>query len=195
MNRLRSIVLRPSSLVVLLSLIAIAPLLQPGYFWGAHDARHDVYFLFQFDQSVQEGNWFPRWGPDWAFGYGYPFWIIYAPLSVMVGEAFHHFLGLGLGGKRQGSAGALHRPLGPRNVRLRPLLARAQRRAGGRGRLHGGPLSPGGRLRAGRGARVGGAGADSARALGVSVKPWSGHAFLRCWPPPWPTPVSGGRTT
>ena len=69
------------------------PLLQPGYFWGAHDARHDVYFLFQFDRSVQEGNWFPRWGPDWSFGYGYPFWSIYAPLSVMVGEAFHHFLG------------------------------------------------------------------------------------------------------
>ena len=80
---------------MLLGLVAIGPLLQPGYFWGAHDARHDVYFLFQYDKAVQEGNWFPRWGPDWAFGYGYPFWIIYAPLAVFAGELFHHFLGLG----------------------------------------------------------------------------------------------------
>jgi hypothetical protein len=89
--------LRPSIfglLVLLFGLIAIGPLLQPGYFWGAHDARHDVYFLFQYDKSVLEGNWFPRWGPDWAFGYGYPFWIIYAPLAVFLGELGHHFLGL-----------------------------------------------------------------------------------------------------
>jgi hypothetical protein len=89
---------RPSAfslLVLLFGLIAIAPLLQPGYFWGAHDARHDVYFLFQYDKSVLEGNWLPRWGPDWAFGYGYPFWIIYAPLAVFLGELGHHFLGLG----------------------------------------------------------------------------------------------------
>jgi hypothetical protein len=95
--RLRAL-LRPSAfslLVLLFGLIAIAPLLQPGYFWGAHDARHDVYFLFQYDKSVLGGNWFPRWGPDWAFGYGYPFWIIYAPLSVLLGELGHHFLGLG----------------------------------------------------------------------------------------------------
>ena len=91
--RLRALVLgHPALLAVLLiALVAIAPLLQPGYFWGAHDARHDVYFLFEYDQAVQEGNWFPRWGPDWAFGYGYPFWIIYAPLGVFAGEFFHHF--------------------------------------------------------------------------------------------------------
>ncbi len=89
---------RPSPhvlLLLLLSLVVIAPLAQPGYFWGAHDARHDVYFIFQYDRSVLEGDWMPRWGPDWAFGYGYPFWIIYAPLAVIAGEAFHHFLGFG----------------------------------------------------------------------------------------------------
>ena len=41
----------------------ISPLFQPGYFWGAHDARHDVYFIFQYDQSVQEGIWSPDGGP------------------------------------------------------------------------------------------------------------------------------------
>ncbi len=82
-------------LVLLSALIVISPLLQPGYFWGAHDARHDVYFIFQYDKSVQDGIWFPRWSPDWTFGYGYPFFIVYGPLATLVGELFHHFLGLG----------------------------------------------------------------------------------------------------
>ena len=73
-------------LVILLSLFSIGPLMQPGYFWGAHDARHSVYFLFEFDKSIQDGILWPRWGPDWAFGYGYPFWNIYGPLAYFVGE-------------------------------------------------------------------------------------------------------------
>ena len=84
-----------SRLILLLGLVVIAPLFQPGYFWGAHDARHDAYFIFQYDKAVQDGIWLPSWGPDWAFGYGYPFWIVYGPLATFVGELFHHFLGLG----------------------------------------------------------------------------------------------------
>jgi len=80
-------------LLLLFSLFAIAPLLQPGYFWGAHDARHSVYFLFEFDRSIQDGVWYPRWAPDFAFGYGYPFFNIYGPLAFYLGEAFH-LLGL-----------------------------------------------------------------------------------------------------
>jgi hypothetical protein len=82
-------------LIGLFGLVVISPLLQPGYFWGAHDARHAVYFIFQYDKAVQDGIWLPGWGPDWAFGYGYPFWIVYGPLSTFVGELFHHFVGLG----------------------------------------------------------------------------------------------------
>lgn len=80
-------------LLLLFSLFAIAPLCQPGYFWGAHDARHSVYFLFEFDRSIQDGIWYPRWSPDFAFGYGYPFFNIYGPLAFYLGEAFH-LLGL-----------------------------------------------------------------------------------------------------
>jgi hypothetical protein len=83
------------ALILLLGLVVIAPLFQPGYFWGAHDARHDAYFIFQYDNAVQDGIWLPSWGPDWAFGYGYPFWIVYGPLATFVGELFHHFGGLG----------------------------------------------------------------------------------------------------
>lgn len=76
-------------LTLLLTIFALGPLLQPGYFWGTHDARHNVYFLFEFDRSIQDGIWYPRWAPDFTFGYGYPFFNIYAPLAYYVGEVFH----------------------------------------------------------------------------------------------------------
>ncbi|MCB0061889.1 MAG: hypothetical protein KDE19_07235 [Caldilineaceae bacterium] len=78
-------------LAVLLSIFAIAPFLLPGYFWGANDARHHVYFLFEYDRVVQDGIWWPRWSPDFAFGYGYPFFNIYGPLSHFLAELLVHF--------------------------------------------------------------------------------------------------------
>ena len=75
-------------LVLLFSLFTIGPLLQPGYMWDAHDARHSVYFLFEFDQGIRDGILYPRWQPDFAFGYGYPFFNIYGPLASYLGEAF-----------------------------------------------------------------------------------------------------------
>ncbi len=82
-------------LVLLFGLVVISPLLQPGYFWGAHDARHDVYFIQQYGLSFKEGILWPRWSPDWTFGYGYPFFTIYAPLSTFTGVVFNQVFGLG----------------------------------------------------------------------------------------------------
>ncbi len=76
-------------LLFLFSLFAIGPLLAPGYFWGAHDGRHSVYFLFEFDRSIQDGIFYPRWAPDYTFGYGYPMFNIYAPGALYVSEFFH----------------------------------------------------------------------------------------------------------
>ena len=78
-----------------LTIFAIAPFMLPGYFWGANDARHHVYFLFEYDRLVQDGIWWPRWSPDFAFGYGYPFFNIYGLFSHFLAEVLHHFLGLG----------------------------------------------------------------------------------------------------
>jgi hypothetical protein len=75
-------------------LFAISPLLSPGYFTKAHDAHHSVFFLVQMDQNIREGVLWPRWGPDHALGYGYPLWLLYAPLAYYAAEAFH-LLGLG----------------------------------------------------------------------------------------------------
>jgi len=84
-------------LVMALSVFAIAPLFQPGFFWGAHDARHSVYFLYEFDSSIRDGILYPRWSPDITFGYGYPLFNIYSPLAFYIAEVLH-LLGLDLTG-------------------------------------------------------------------------------------------------
>ena len=87
-------VLTDFAIMAVFSLFAIAPLFSPGYFTQAHDAHHSVFFLVQMDQNIKEGVFWPRWGPDHALGYGYPLWLLYAPLAYYVAEAFH-LIGLG----------------------------------------------------------------------------------------------------
>jgi hypothetical protein len=84
-----SFILHPSSFILAFLVFALAPLTAPGYFIYAHDARHSVYFLQMFDQSIRDGAWYPRWAADMVFGYGYPLWLILAPVPFFIGEAFH----------------------------------------------------------------------------------------------------------
>ncbi|MGE5140353.1 MAG: 6-pyruvoyl-tetrahydropterin synthase-related protein [Rudaea sp.] len=89
-SRVRRLSLDPYALLLCaLSLLALGPMLQAGYFWGAHDARHSVYFLFEFDRVFQDGIWYPRWFPDMTFLFGYPLFNIYGPLAFYAGEFFH----------------------------------------------------------------------------------------------------------
>lgn len=81
-------------LVLLLVIPALLPLLAPGYFFKAHDARHSVFWLVEFDQAFRDGAVWPIWAPDHLLGFGYPLWLVYAPLAYFIGEAFH-LLGLG----------------------------------------------------------------------------------------------------
>ncbi len=76
-------------LIAACCVFALAPLTAPGYFIFGHDARHSVYFLQMFDSSIRDGAWYPRWATDMVFGYGYPLWLILAPIPFYVGEAFH----------------------------------------------------------------------------------------------------------
>ncbi len=73
-------------LVLAFSVVAWAPLLTPAYFFNAHDARHSVFFLVEFDQTFRDGYLWPRWAPDFAFGYGYPLFNMYAPLAFYAAE-------------------------------------------------------------------------------------------------------------
>ena len=81
--------MRNIALVLLLTSFAWCPLLAPGYFLKAHDARHTLFFLVEFDQAIRDGAWYPRWAIDQAVGYGYPLFVFYAPLAYFVAEAFH----------------------------------------------------------------------------------------------------------
>ncbi|NLE75274.1 MAG: hypothetical protein GX605_00800, partial [Chloroflexi bacterium] len=82
--------LDPGWLAVLgLSVFAWAPLLAPGFFLEAHDARHTLFFLHAFDQAFRDGVLIPRWCPDCALGYGYPLFLLYSPLAYYVAEGFH----------------------------------------------------------------------------------------------------------
>ncbi len=77
--------------IVLLAFTALvaAPLTAPGYFMFAHDARHTVYFMQMFDAALRDGALYPRWATDMVFGYGYPVWLILAPLPYYAAEFFH----------------------------------------------------------------------------------------------------------
>jgi hypothetical protein len=80
--------------MLLLFIPAMLPLAAPGYFFNAHDARHSVFWLVEFDRAVQDGALWPIWAPDIVLGFGYPLWLVYAPLAYIVAEGFH-LLGLG----------------------------------------------------------------------------------------------------
>lgn len=75
-------------LLLALSLAALTPLAAPGYFYEAHDGRHSVFYLQMFDASFRSGALWPRWAMHHIQGYGYPTFMIQAPLGFYVGELF-----------------------------------------------------------------------------------------------------------
>ncbi len=79
---------------LILVIPAALPLIAPGYFFDAHDAHHSVFYLVEYDQGIRDGVLWPVWNPDHAIGFGYPLWLIYAPLAYAAAELFH-LLGLG----------------------------------------------------------------------------------------------------
>jgi hypothetical protein len=76
-------------LALALSFFAWMALFRPGYFMGAHDAHHTVFFPIEFDKGIRDGFWLPRWAPDIAFGYGYPIFVFYAPLTFYIWEGIY----------------------------------------------------------------------------------------------------------
>jgi hypothetical protein len=79
--------------VVLLVLPALVPLARAGFF-DSHDGLFHVYRLQALDRAVRAGVLYPRWFPEFAFGYGHPVLNFYGPLSYYWGLPFT-FLGAG----------------------------------------------------------------------------------------------------
>ncbi|MGC8826965.1 MAG: 6-pyruvoyl-tetrahydropterin synthase-related protein [Anaerolineae bacterium] len=79
--------------VLLLGLPALIPLCQASYF-SSHDGLLHLYRLMGLDGAMRAGVLYPRWFPDFAFGYGHPILNFYGPLSYYTAQWFR---GLGLG--------------------------------------------------------------------------------------------------
>ena len=75
-------------LLLMLGLWALTPLTAPGYFYEAHDGRHSVFYLIQFDAAIRDGALWPRWAMHHIQGYGYPTFLIQAPLGFYLAELF-----------------------------------------------------------------------------------------------------------
>lgn len=61
-------------------LLAVQPLLAGHLPWRADGLLH-VYRLVELERAVQHGALFPRWLPDLGYGFGFPLFNYYAPLS------------------------------------------------------------------------------------------------------------------
>ncbi len=81
-------------LTVLAALPALAPLLHPGL-PRTMDAYVHAFRLAEFHRVLQAGALFPRWAPNFGYGYGDAVFNFYAPLTYYLAEAFH-ILGLDL---------------------------------------------------------------------------------------------------
>lgn len=75
-------------LLLALTLFALTPLLSPGYFYSAHDGRHSVFFVTMFDEAIRDSALWPVWAMHHNQGYGYPTFLIQAPLAFFVAEGF-----------------------------------------------------------------------------------------------------------
>lgn len=83
----------PLVLALLLTLPALRPLWQPGL-QQTDDGMHHLFRLFNLDLAIRAGHLGARWLADEGFGYGFPVFNFYAPLSYYAGLVFHWF-GLG----------------------------------------------------------------------------------------------------
>ncbi len=91
LTRLRSRIRRADPgllLVLLICLIAVWPFLSRPGLPHETDAELHIYRLAELSRLVRGGEFYPRWAPNFYFGYGYPIFNYYAPLSYYLGLPF-----------------------------------------------------------------------------------------------------------
>ncbi|NCF64630.1 MAG: hypothetical protein GWP61_01565 [Chloroflexi bacterium] len=85
-------------LAFVVAVFAAWPLLSNSGFLntrGGGDSPFLLQRLQQLESAIRDGHFPVRWMPDANYGYGYPFYNYYAPLSIYMAAAFR-FLGLSL---------------------------------------------------------------------------------------------------
>lgn len=78
-------------IVIVSAFIAGFALLHPGL-PPTHDGEYHVVRFYQFDKTLRDGNWYPRWASDLNNGYGVPLFNYVYPLPNYV-ASFLHALG------------------------------------------------------------------------------------------------------
>ena len=74
--------------LIFVGLILAAPLLQNGWLCSDDSALH-VYRTVALDRALSDGLLYPRWFPDLAYGYGFPFFNYREPLGYYFIESVH----------------------------------------------------------------------------------------------------------
>lgn len=78
----------PLVLVIGASLILTLPLWQTRFMWTA-DGRLHMLRIYELNEALRQGIVYPRWSENLYFGYGYPVFNFYSPLSYYIVETWH----------------------------------------------------------------------------------------------------------
>ncbi|MCA9988803.1 MAG: hypothetical protein KDE59_31070, partial [Anaerolineales bacterium] len=71
--------------VLAVALLAMWPLLSRSDLPQNTDAELHIFRLAELSRVIRTGVFYPRWAPHFYFGYGYPIFNYYAPLSYYLG--------------------------------------------------------------------------------------------------------------
>ncbi|HDQ70965.1 MAG TPA: hypothetical protein ENN19_02580, partial [Chloroflexi bacterium] len=85
-------------LALALGLVAAAPFLTRPGLPRQTDAELHVYRAAELGHLLRAGVFYPRWAPDFYFGYGYPIFNYYAPMTYYVANLFGVLPGLDIVG-------------------------------------------------------------------------------------------------
>jgi len=76
--------------VIIFAFIAGIPLLHPGFI-PTHDGEYHVIRFYEFNKTLLDGNWYPRWAPDLNYGFGVPLFNYVYPLPNYFASILHAF--------------------------------------------------------------------------------------------------------
>ncbi len=74
--------------VAAICLLAVWPFISRQSLPQATDAELHIFRLAELSRLFRAGELFPRWAPNFYFGYGYPIFNYYAPLTYQLGLSF-----------------------------------------------------------------------------------------------------------
>ncbi len=76
------------AIVLMLSVFAVLPFLTRPSLPRSTDAELHVYRAAELGHILREGKLYPRWAPDFYYGYGYPIFNFCAPLTYYLAQLF-----------------------------------------------------------------------------------------------------------